>query len=71
MPHPGTKRLPVGDLSRRRGGFFPPHVSHQNGRDADIGFYLRKGHNTKYLKYATPRTLMYRELDIFRSDDGR
>ena len=22
---------------------FPPHKSHQNGRDADIGYYLRKG----------------------------
>ncbi|MEE2789411.1 MAG: penicillin-insensitive murein endopeptidase [Myxococcota bacterium] len=54
---PGTKSLPVGDLSRRRGGFFPPHVSHQNGRDADIGYYLKVGHHPKLLKHASARTM--------------
>jgi penicillin-insensitive murein endopeptidase len=33
-------QLTVGDLSRPGGGRFRPHVSHQSGRDADIGFYL-------------------------------
>lgn len=33
-------RLLVGDLSRRGGGRLRPHSSHQNGRDADIGFYV-------------------------------
>lgn len=28
------------DMSLRNGGFFPPHVSHQNGRDVDLR-YLR------------------------------
>ncbi|MFK7990990.1 MAG: penicillin-insensitive murein endopeptidase [Sandaracinaceae bacterium] len=37
--HPGTPPLTVGDLSRRRGGAFPPHRSHRNGRDVDVGFY--------------------------------
>ncbi len=37
--HPGTPALVIGDLSRQRGGPFPPHLSHQAGRDADIGFY--------------------------------
>lgn len=36
---PGS-RLTVGDLSAREGGAFPPHASHQSGRDADVGFYL-------------------------------
>lgn len=36
---PGSQ-LAVGDLSRPEGGPFPPHISHQNGRDADIGFYV-------------------------------
>ena len=31
----------VGDLSRRDGGPLAGHVSHQSGRDADVGFYLR------------------------------
>ena len=33
--------LVVGDLSSRDGGPLAGHVSHQSGRDADIGFYLR------------------------------
>lgn len=37
--HAATPPLVVGDLSRRRGGRFPPHLSHQAGRDADVGFY--------------------------------
>src|SRR5450432_3536453 len=31
----------VGDLSSRDGGPLPGHVSHQSGRDADVGFYLK------------------------------
>lgn len=33
-------RLTVGDLSRPGGGRFRPHVSHQSGRDVDLGFYM-------------------------------
>lgn len=32
----------VGDLSKPRGGYFPPHKSHREGLDADIGLF-RKG----------------------------
>jgi murein endopeptidase len=35
---PGSPDLTVGDLSRRRGGRFRPHLSHQNGRDVDVGY---------------------------------
>ena len=31
----------IGDLSKRYGGHFPPHLSHQSGRDADIGYFVR------------------------------
>jgi penicillin-insensitive murein DD-endopeptidase len=31
----------VGDLSRRDGGPLPGHTSHQSGRDADVGFYVK------------------------------
>lgn len=41
--HKGAHKLVVGDLSRRRGGPLPPHAGHQNGREADIGFYMRSG----------------------------
>jgi hypothetical protein len=37
--HPEAPRLGIGDLSRRRGGWFGPrHVSHQNGLDVDVFF---------------------------------
>jgi murein endopeptidase len=39
--HPGAPRIGIGDLSRRRGGYFgPKHVSHQNGLDVDV-YYPR------------------------------
>jgi penicillin-insensitive murein endopeptidase len=37
--YPGST-LWVGDLSRRGGGPFSPHASHQSGRDVDLAFYL-------------------------------
>jgi murein endopeptidase len=54
---PDTPKLAVGDLSKKRGGLFRPHLSHQSGRDADIGYYLTKGHNTRRLMPARPHTL--------------
>jgi len=33
--------LSVGDMSRREGGELERHHSHESGRDADLGFYLR------------------------------
>ena len=36
---PGA-RLSVGELSRAGGGPLAGHRSHQNGRDADVGFYI-------------------------------
>jgi murein endopeptidase len=37
---PWSADLLIGDLSRPGGGRFPPHESHQSGRDADVGYYL-------------------------------
>lgn len=34
-------RLNVTDLSRERGGRFPPHASHQNGVDVDVRYVRR------------------------------
>jgi penicillin-insensitive murein endopeptidase len=34
-------RMLVGDLSRENGGHLDGHHSHQSGRDADIGFYVK------------------------------
>lgn len=41
--YPGSPPLFIGDMSRRRGGYFRPHRSHQSGRDADIGYYYSDG----------------------------
>jgi penicillin-insensitive murein endopeptidase len=38
--HPGAK-LTLGELSKAGGGAIVGHRSHESGRDADIGFYLR------------------------------
>ncbi len=58
---PNTPPLVIGDLSRASGGHFPPHRSHQTGRDADIGYYV---------KNAAPQTLVKvgpRDLDVPRT----
>jgi murein endopeptidase len=36
---PGTSALPIGHISARKGGPLSPHVSHQSGRDVDLGYY--------------------------------
>lgn len=54
---PETKRLHVGNLSWPRGGKLFRHLSHQSGRDADIGYYMKSGHDEGHFKRATARTL--------------
>ena len=40
--NPAAGRVGIGDLSRRRGGWFGPrHASHQNGLDVDV-YYPRR-----------------------------
>jgi LysM repeat protein len=38
---PGGPKVHIGDISKRGGGKFRPHVSHQHGRDVDIGYVLK------------------------------
>jgi penicillin-insensitive murein endopeptidase len=40
---PETPPLHVGDVSSKTGGYLSPHLSHQSGRDVDLGFYYSKG----------------------------
>ncbi len=40
---PGTPPLALGHISAEHGGHLKPHVSHQAGRDVDIGFFYRSG----------------------------
>lgn len=37
--HPDGPDMVVGDISRRNGGRFPPHRSHQDGRDVDMRYF--------------------------------
>jgi LysM repeat protein len=39
----GTPALSLGDISDRNGGPARPHVSHQSGRDVDIGYFYNDG----------------------------
>ncbi len=41
---PSTPKAFIGNISASRGGHLPPHVSHQSGRDVDLGYYLTEGH---------------------------
>ena len=60
--YPNTKRLVIGDLSRKKGGHFPPHLSHQSGRDADIGYYIKGPYLPTSLVKVRPR-----QLDVERT----
>ena len=55
--HPGAHRLVTGDLSRREGGKLSPHVSHQSGRDADIGYYFHTQVPPRWFRKATEESL--------------
>lgn len=41
---PGSPKAFIGDISAKSGGHLHPHVSHQSGRDVDLGYYLTEGH---------------------------
>jgi hypothetical protein len=60
--HKDSKRLVIGDLSRFSGGFFPPHLSHQSGRDADIGYYTKGSYQPEYLQ-----RIRAHQLDVKRT----
>src|SRR5204863_5263498 len=36
---PGAPKLAIGDISAKSGGYIAPHLSHQSGRDVDVGYY--------------------------------
>jgi len=54
--HPKTPRLFVGDISGKGGGRLKRHLSHQSGRDVDIGYYFKKDQPDRFVK-ARARTL--------------
>ncbi len=54
--YPDTPRIYIGDISSRRGGRLNRHLSHQAGRDVDLGWYYKGGERYWYLP-ATRKTL--------------
>jgi murein endopeptidase len=59
--YPGSPRLVIGDLSNPSGGRLNRHRSHQAGRDADLGFYYRRGEVSSFL------AARKRDLDLPRT----
>ena len=47
----------IGDLSRRNGGYLPPHVSHQKGTDVDVSYYKKNNKRTRGLEVVTAQTI--------------
>ncbi len=48
--YPETPRVAIGHIGARRGGHLSPHVSHQSGRDVDIGYYFKPGTKGAFVK---------------------
>jgi penicillin-insensitive murein endopeptidase len=67
-----TPKIFIGDLSPKNGGHFPPHVSHQSGRDVDISYYLTKDHRWYQTANASnldlPRTWAFVRALVTESD---
>lgn len=58
--HENTLPLHVGHISKKSGGYLSPHLSHQSGRDVDLGFYY-KSKRTWY------RRATWQTLDVERT----
>jgi penicillin-insensitive murein endopeptidase len=52
---PDTLPIPIGDIGKPEGGALPPHLSHQSGRDVDVGYYYTTG--DKWYTPARPNNL--------------
>lgn len=55
----------VGDISKKGGGKFPPHRSHQHGKDVDMGYVL-KGDKADEIKFVSANS---GNLDVARTWD--
>lgn len=53
---PNTPAVSIGHLSASKGGPLRPHVSHQSGRDVDVGFYYAS-EPKRWYRRATAETL--------------
>lgn len=58
---PGGPKVYIGDISKKGGGPFKPHSSHQHGRDVDVGYVLQGNSDSKF------RTATADNLDVART----
>jgi len=58
-----SPKIHIGDISKRGGGKFPPHRSHQHGRDVDVG-YILKGDQADETRFISANG---KNLDVARS----
>lgn len=54
---PGGPKVFIGDISKKGGGPFKPHSSHQHGRDVDIGYVLKGSSGDGKFRTATADNL--------------
>ncbi len=59
----GGPDVHIGDISLKSGGPFPPHLSHQDGRDVDVGYVL-EGEAADIQRFVTATR---GRLDVVRS----
>ncbi|MCA9707110.1 MAG: penicillin-insensitive murein endopeptidase [Myxococcales bacterium] len=60
---PGGPKVNIGDISKKGGGPFQPHRSHQHGRDVDIGYVL-EGDDSGETRF---RAASEKNLDVART----
>ncbi len=67
--HPDAPDVHVGDISLRNGGPFPPHLSHQTGRDVDIGYVLSgwQAHDKQFRRASSRNLDLERTWDLLQS----
>jgi LysM repeat protein len=66
--HRGAPKVVIGDISRKGGGRFHPHASHQTGRDIDLGYVVRGSSHERvggvsYANLDVARTLLQAFID--------
>lgn len=57
LSFPNTAPFVVGDISRKRGGRFHPHVSHKNGLDIDLSFAAKDNEHRERFQVVTRETM--------------
>lgn len=54
---PGGPKVYIGDISKKGGGPFSPHSSHQHGKDVDVGYVIKGSSSGDKPRNATPENL--------------